>query len=129
MADKKKMVSLPKNLNMATQLQVAQGVVAPQTEKTPAISSEKPEEKAPVSIPSGNQWKDFLEYAQEYKDSDNESIQIWLDATVKNTLDEIRKAGVKIPVKHLLSAAVRVFIESNAEEVRALMEKKPKTLI
>lgn len=129
MADKKKMVSLPKNLNMATQLQVAQGVVAPHPEKTPAISSEKPEEKAPVSIPSGNQWKDFLEYAQEYKDSDNESIQIWLDATVKNTLDEIRKAGVKIPVKHLLSAAVRVFIESNAEEVRALMEKKPKTLI
>ncbi len=129
MADKKKMVSLPKNLNMATQLQVAQGVVAPQAEQIPDISSEKPEEKAPVSTPSGNQWKDFLEYAQEYKDSDNESIQIWLDATVKNTLDEIRKAGVKIPVKHLLSAAVRVFIESNAEEVRALMEKKPKTLI
>ena len=91
---------------------------APSTEKVPDIKQT-----------SGNEWKDFLEYAQEYKESDKESIQVWLDADVKYTLDAIRQAGIKIPVKHLLSAAVRVFIESNAGEVKALLEKKPRIIV
>ena len=78
---------------------------------------------------SGNQWEDFLKYAQEYKEAKRDSIQVWLDADVNYTLDVIRQSGIKIPVKHLLSAAVKVFLQNNADEVRALMEKKPKMII
>lgn len=95
-------------------------------EKTEKGRGEEPKETVKST---GNQWEDFLKYAQEYKEAKRDSIQVWLDADVNYTLDAIRQSGVKIPVKHLLSAAVKVFLQSNADEVRALMEKKPKMII
>ncbi len=78
---------------------------------------------------AGDQWKNFLEYAQEYKETKGPCVQVWLDADVNYTLGAISKAGVNLPVKHLLSAAVRVFLESNAGEIRQLLNNKPKIII
>lgn len=118
-----------KGLNKNVQ---GRGLDLPTAEPDPVKTEEVPQ---PVKVEtSGYQWQDFLAYAQQYNDATKngekrEEIQVWLDADVKYTLDAIRQAGVKIPVKHLLSASVRVFLESNAADIKALMEKKPKMII
>lgn len=101
------------------------GITLPETNG----ENDRSEDDKCTNKQTDSQWKDFLAYAQEYKETKAPSVQVWLDSDVNYTLDAIRQAGVKIPVKHLLSAAVRVFLETNADEIRALMDKKPKMII
>jgi hypothetical protein len=75
-----------------------------------------------------DEWQRFLELAKEYKDSDKPSIQVWLDADVKCTLEALRQSGVKIPVKHLVSAAVHAFLDNNKKEVKKMLKTQPKVL-
>ena len=77
---------------------------------------------------SQDEWQRFLELAKEYKDSDKPSIQVWLDADVKCTLEALRQSGVKIPVKHLVSAAVHAFLDNNKKEVKKMLKTQPKVL-
>jgi len=77
---------------------------------------------------SQDEWQRFLELAKEYKDSDKPSIQVWLDADVKCTLEALRQSGIKIPVKHLVSAAVHAFLDNNKKEVKKLLKTQPKVL-
>lgn len=114
--------------NKAKDLSLSDKFLSSVTESEKTVKNKGGDTKTD-SKPSGNQWEDFLKYAQEYKEAKRDSIQVWLDADVNYTLDAIRQSGLKIPVKHLLSAAVKVFLQNNADEVRALMEKKPKMII
>ena len=124
---KKREPAAPKGMKMLDMLHEVQNV------RKPAVVIPDQEDisqgkKQNAPMPK-DEWKNFLEYAREYKETKGPCIQIWLDADINYTLEAIRQSGTKIPVKHLLSAAVRVFLESNADEVRALMKKKPKMII
>ena len=100
----------------------------PATEQETEVEVNKATPKVTKSSVKGDLEK-FFQLAQEYKDAKKDSVQVWLDADINYTLDAIRQSGVKIPVKHLLSAAVRLFLEQHAEEIKALLENKPKMII
>lgn len=85
------------------------------------------------------EWERFLSIAQELRDKEKErkasgkkaegdekGIQVLIDADVKYTLDELKSKGIRIPTKHLLSAAVKVFLESNSKEVNKILGKRRK---
>ena len=81
----------------------------------------------------------FLSIAQELRDKEKErkasgkkaegdekGIQVLINADVKYTLDELKSKGIHIPTKHLLTAAVKVFLENNAKEVNKILGKRRK---
>ena len=74
-------------------------------------------------------WQDLLDRSyesfKEYKDDENKGkgVQVWLDKELKNKLDRLKASGVELPVKHLLSAAVRVFLEDNEKQVNEQLMK------
>lgn len=85
------------------------------------------------------EWGRFLSIAKELRDKEKErkasgkkaegdekGIQVLIDADVKYTLDELKSKGIRIPTKHLLSAAVKVFLENNAKEVNKILGKRRK---
>ena len=85
------------------------------------------------------EWGRFLSIAQELRDNeksrkasgkkaegDEKGIQVLIDADVKYTLDELKSKGIRIPTKHLLSAAVKVFLGNNAKEVNKILGKRRK---
>jgi hypothetical protein len=86
---------------------------------TPKVASTK------SSHTEGKQWDRFLTYAQEYKDDENKEkgVQVWLDKDLKNKLDRLKASGIELPVKHLLSAALRVFLEDNEKQVNEQLLK------
>ena len=70
-------------------------------------------------------WKKFLAVAEEMKNSassDNKGVQIWLDANLKMQLEMLRASGMKYPVRQLLNAAVRVFLENCSGDVKRQLE-------
>lgn len=123
------------------------------TEEAPQSVSDEhntAKEKGKVDVEGGNtenaasstdstEWGRFLSIAQELRDNekarkasgkkaegDEKGIQVLIDADVKYTLDELKSKGIRIPTKHLLSAAVKVFLESNAKEVNKILGKRRK---
>ena len=64
-----------------------------------------------------NEWKRFLEIAEEQKATRNgdKGEQIYLDTNVNS--------GMKYPVRYLLNAAVRVFLEANADKIDEQLSK------
>ena len=85
--------------------------------------------------PTGAEWENFLGFAQEFdrkakkEGKDYPAIQVWLDADLKNILDGLRDAGIRYPVKHLLSAAVKAFLTNNRETVNKTLSKRPRIKI
>ena len=92
-----------------------------------------------ASSTDSTEWVRFLSIAQELRDNekarkasgkkaegDEKGIQVLIDADVKYTLDELKSKGIRIPTKHLLSAAVKVFLESNAKDVNKILGKRRK---
>ena len=75
---------------------------------------------ASVNAKKVNEWKRFLEIAQEQKNTRNgdKGVQIFLDSEVKKTLEKLKLAGLDYPVRYLLNAAVKTFLEANSERVR-----------
>lgn len=71
-----------------------------------------------------------MELAQEQKDKRgggvDKGVQIYLDTDVMNTLEKLRLSGLngtKYPVRYLLNAAVRVFLEDNEDNVNKQLSK------
>lgn len=102
--------------------------MASEAYKTANVDVTAPEPQNESQGDSQDEWQRFLELAKEYKESDKPSIQVWLDADVKCTLEALRQSGIKIPVKHLVSAAVHAFLDNNKKEVRKLLKTQPKLL-
>ena len=50
-------------------------------------------------------------------------VQVWLDKNLKNKLERLKASGIELPVKHLLSAALRVFLEDNEKYVNEQLSK------
>lgn len=105
------------------------------TEEEVTDDKEKPEQQNSNST----EWEKFISTAQKLRDKEKErkasgkkaegdekGIQVLVDAEVKYILDELKSKGIRIPTKHLLSAAVKVFLESNAKEVNKILGKRRK---
>jgi len=110
------------NVNLKNKNRVSLSQTVPTTPATPATS--KPT-STKVSHVGGKQWERFLAYAKEYKDDENKEkgVQVWLDKDLKNKLDRLKASGIELPVKHLLSAALRVFLEDNEKYVNEQLSK------
>lgn len=105
-----------------------------------AVDEENVENSTPSTKPADTTaWGRFLSIAQELRDKEKErkasgkkaegdekGIQVLIDADVKYTLDELKSKGIHIPTKHLLTAAVKVFLESNSKEVNKILGKRRK---
>lgn len=109
------------------------------TEEQPKVELEggNAEKYAPSTEADATEWGRFISIAQEFRDKEKErkasgkkaegdekGIQVLIDADVKYTLDELKSKGIRIPTKHLLSAAVKVFLENNAKEVNKILGKR-----
>lgn len=103
------------------------------------IEGRNTEKSVPSTEADTTEWGRFLSIAQELRDNekarkasgkkaegDEKGIQVLVDADVKYTLDELKSKGIRIPTKHLLSAAVKVFLENNAKEVNKILGKRRK---
>lgn len=103
------------------------------------VEGRNAEKSAPSTEADTTEWGRFLSIAQEFRDNekarkasgkkaegDEKGIQVLIDADVKYTLDELKSKGIRIPTKHLLSAAVKVFLENNAKEVNKILGKRRK---
>lgn len=125
---KKKMSASDEENNAVKNVKV---VVDGENAETSASSNEQPADST--------EWGRFLSVAQELRDKekqrktsgkkaegDEKGIQVLIDADVKYTLDELKSKGIRIPTKHLLSAAVKVFLESNSKEVNKILGKRRK---
>lgn len=69
-------------------------------------------------------WDSFVKFAQEYNDNVvDRGITVWIDGNLKNALDKIKNSGAcDIPIRHLASAAIRVFIEQNREDIESALK-------
>lgn len=67
-----------------------------------------------------DEWGRFMELNEEQKNTRNadKGVQIWLNGELKQKLDLMKANGLKYPVRYMLNAALRVFLESNEEEVK-----------
>ena len=79
--------------------------------KKASTSDTMAEALASVNAKKVNEWKRFLEIAQEQKNTRNgdKGVQIFLDSEVKKTLEKLKLAGLDYPVRYLLNAAVKTF--------------------
>lgn len=122
----------PQNANLGVSEQENAVEVKEESENT----TNSPSSSEPTD---STEWGRFLSIAQELRDKEKErkssgkkaegdekGIQVLIDADVKYTLDELKSKGIRIPTKHLLSAAVKVFLENNAKEVNKILGKRRK---
>lgn len=110
------------NVDLKNKNRVSLSQAVPTTPANPATA--KPT-TTKTSHSEEKQWERFLAYAKEYKDDENKGkgVQVWLDKELKNKLDRLKASGVELPVKHLLSAALRVFLEDNEKQVNEQLMK------
>lgn len=87
--------------------------------KNASTSDTMAEALANVNNKKVNEWKRFLEIADEQKKTryKDKGKQIWVDTETLKTLDMMKLAGIGYPVRYMLNAAVKVFLESNADNV------------
>lgn len=80
---------------------------------------------AGVNAKKINEWKRFLEIAEEQKNTRNgdKGVQIFLDSETKRTLEKLKLSGLNYPVRYLLNAAVKTFLEANSEKVTEQLSK------
>lgn len=77
-------------------------------------------------------WARFTDYARQYYNAKTKSrgATVWIDEDVKAALDTIKSTGAcNIPVRHLVSAAVRTFIEEHKKEITKAIKKNKSSLL
>lgn len=95
-------------------------------EKPAPKEKQEAEEKPAQKVSDDEDWNKFLTYAQNYyKDEGKDrGVTVWIDDEVKDVLDKIKSSGeVKVPVRHMVSAMCRIFIEEHKGEVLRVIAK------
>lgn len=101
------------------------------TQSTTQQPSSQQAARKPSSTPLSNDkswskdWRRFVSIADEMKSnasSEDKGVQIWLDTRIKTQLEMLRASGMKYPVRQLLNAAMKVFLENCADDVRKQLE-------
>lgn len=99
-----------------------------QSEPTPAPK----QESAPIVSEAADGWSRFTDYAHQYNDVEGKSrgVTVWIDEDVKAALEKIKSTGAcNVPVRHLVSAAVRTFIEEHKTDIKSAMEAQSSFLL
>lgn len=94
-----------------------------------AITKQK---SSPIVSQTTDGWSRFKDYAHQYNDVEEKSrgVTVWIDEEVKAALEKIKSTGAcNIPVRHLVSAAVRTFIEEHKDEIQSAMKAQPTSLL
>lgn len=67
------------------------------------------------------EWKRFEELAKQYATNRKADCPIFVDTELKMLFDKLKACGINIPVKHLINAAIRVFVEKNKQEIQEIL--------
>lgn len=89
-------------------------------------------QSAPIISTATDGWSRFSDYAHQYNDVEGKSrgVTVWIDEEVKAALEKIKSTGAcNVPVRHLVSAAVRTFIEEHKEEIQKAMAAHSSSLL
>ena len=120
---KKTVVSTPLLGNLAD--------ITRQTTQQAAAPASK-QESAPIVSEATDGWSRFTDYAHQYNDVEGKSrgVTVWIDEDVKAALEKIKSTGAcNVPVRHLVSAAVRTFIEEHKADIKNAMEAQSSSLL
>ena len=102
-----------------------------QTTQQAAAPASK-QESAPIVSEATDGWSRFTDYAHQYNDVEGKSrgVTVWIDEDVKAALEKIKSTGAcNVPVRHLVSAAVRTFIEEHKADIKSAMEAQSSSLL
>ena len=110
------------------------GNLADITRQTPqqAAAPAPKQESAPIVSEATDGWSRFTDYAHQYNDVEGKSrgVTVWIDEDVKAALEKIKSTGAcNVPVRHLVSAAVRTFIEEHKADIKSAMEAQSSSLL
>ena len=67
------------------------------------------------------EWKKFEELAKQYATNKKTDCPIFVDTELKMLFDKLKASGINIPVKHLINAAIRVFVERNKQDIQEIL--------
>ena len=121
-------------------------VITEESEQSPQPSAKKRDKDEPivpakekieqVSLPAAevipneeekSLWNDFIFLAEESrKAKKKKEAQIWINEDLKNILERIRCAGVRLPIKHLMNGILKTFITANQKDIEKLLRQKIK---
>lgn len=98
----------------------------------PESSLKSKHQSASIISTSTDGWSRFTDYAHQYNDVEGKSrgVTVWIDEEVKTALEKIKSTGAcNVPVRHLVSAAVRTFIEEHKAEIQKAMAAHSSSLL
>ena len=121
-------------------------VITEESEQSPQPSAKKKDKEQPIVltkekieqvtqpatevIPNEEEkslWNDFILLAEESrKAKKKKEAQIWINEDLKNILERIRCAGVRLPIKHLMNGILKTFITANQKDIEKLLRQKIK---
>ena len=120
---KKPAMASPLAMNLAEMARQA-------TSQTSAPAPKK--ESTTIVSEAADGWSRFTDYAHQYNDVEGKSrgATVWIDEDVKAALEKIKNTGAcNVPVRHLVSAAVRTFIEEHKADIKNAMEAQSSSLL
>ena len=125
------MADTKKKPAMASPLAMNRAAMARQaTSQTTAPATKK--ESVPIESEATDGWSRFTDYAHQYNSAEEKSrgATVWIDEDVKAALEKIKNTGAcNVPVRHLVSAAVRTFIEEHKADIKSAMEAQSSSLL
>lgn len=73
------------------------------------------------------EWDRFIEIANEQKKTrghvKTDQTQIWVDKDITKQFERMKVNGLEYPVRYMINAALRVFIESNTLNINSYGKK------
>lgn len=120
---KKPAMASPLAMNLAEMARQA-------TSQTPTPAPKQ--ESTTIVSEAADGWSRFTDYAHQYNDVEGKSrgATVWIDEDVKAALEKIKNTGAcNVPVRHLVSAAVRTFIEEHKTDIKNAMEAQSSSLL
>lgn len=103
-----------------------------QTTRQVTATPASKKESAPIVSNATDGWSRFNDYAHQYNDVEGKSrgVTVWIDEDIKAALEKIKTTGAcNVPVRHLVSAAVRTFIEEHKTEIQKAMDSQSTSLL
>lgn len=121
-------------------------VITEESEQSPQPSAKKKEKETPIVptkekieqvtqpatevIPNEEEkslWNDFILLAEEsQKAKKKKEAQVWINEDLKNILERLRCAGVRLPIKHLMNGILKAFLTANQKDIEKLLRQKIK---
>lgn len=114
---------------VTNQLNASLADIARQTIKSDDVQVK---ESAHIISQATDGWSRFKDYASKYNEVEGKSrgATVWIDEDVKAALEKIKSTGAcNVPIRHLVSAAVRTFIEEHKEKIQEAINAQTSSLL